>query len=269
MARAKIILDRVTELPPVCVCCGQPATRERQQEFRLDGALSAAVFAASLLASGLAWTERGVTLTLPVCEYHRRRGRRSTQTLIRGMALTVGLGAAAYVASLFGGPASSYLSVAAMIAFIVTLVVGMHEVDDGLGVRSLQGDSLTLGGVSQKFAEAVAAVDQYQPLLARPEQKAELAGIAYDCWARHLAHKKKWQAALDKYKEGWAAGADKDHLTKNAIATIDEWASLVIEAKQWDEAIRIYEIGLKDYFPGNSHLQHNREYCEKMRAKSR
>jgi hypothetical protein len=155
MARANLVLARVTDLPPVCVCCGQPATRLRQQEFRLDGGLSAAILAASVLAGGLAWTERGVTLALPVCEYHRCRGRQSTRTLFRGMALTVGLGAAAYLSSLFGGSASNYLSVAAMFAFIVTLVVGMHQVDDGLKVKSLAADSVTLAGAHRTFAEAV------------------------------------------------------------------------------------------------------------------
>ena len=41
-----------------------------------------------------------------------------------------------------------------MIAFIATLVVGMHEVDDGLAVKSLTKDSFTLSGVNRKFAEA-------------------------------------------------------------------------------------------------------------------
>src|SRR4051812_7344116 len=84
MARAKILLAQVADFPPVCVCCGEFATLVRRQEFRFDGALSAATLAASVLAGGLAWTERGVSLALPVCEYHRHRGRRSTQTLVRG-----------------------------------------------------------------------------------------------------------------------------------------------------------------------------------------
>lgn len=155
MARAKISLAQLADVPAVCVCCGQPATRLREQEFRLDTALSAATLAASLLAGGLAWTERGITLSLPVCEYHRRRGRKSTQTLVRGVALTAAFGAAAYLATFFDGPASNYLTVAAMVAFMVTLVAGMHEVDDGLKVKSLAADSITLAGVHRAFAEAV------------------------------------------------------------------------------------------------------------------
>jgi hypothetical protein len=42
-----------------------------------------------------------------------------------------------------------------MFAFIVTVVVGMHEVDDGLKVQSLTADSVTLTGVHRTFAEAV------------------------------------------------------------------------------------------------------------------
>lgn len=155
MARAKILFAHGNDLPAVCVCCGQPATRVRRQEFRFDGAVSVAVLGASLLAGTLAWTERGVTLALPVCKYHRRRGRRSTQTLIWGMALTAGFAAAAYVAAQFDGQVSNCLVVAAMAAFVATLIVGMHEVNDGLQVKSLTADSVTLAGVHQQFAEAV------------------------------------------------------------------------------------------------------------------
>jgi hypothetical protein len=158
MASVKILLAQVNELPPVCVCCGQPATRVRPQEFRVNEALSAAVLAGAALVGGLAWTERGVTLTLPVCEYHRRRGRKSNRTLAVGLGLTAVLGAAAYLASVFDGRAASYLAVAAMFAFMVTLFVGMHEVNDGLGVRGLTAGSLTLTGVHRKFAEAFRAI---------------------------------------------------------------------------------------------------------------
>ncbi len=73
------------------------------------------------------------------------------------MGLTAGFGAAAYLAAELGGSAGSYLAVAAMIAFIVTLVAGMHEVDDGLKVKSLTADAVILAGVHRAFAEAVAA----------------------------------------------------------------------------------------------------------------
>jgi hypothetical protein len=155
MARATIHLDEAADLPPVCVCCGEPAAGVRRQEFQLNAALSAAILASAALLGALGWTKRGVTLALPVCEYHRRRGRRSNRTFFRGMALVTALGVAAYVVSQFGGAAGSHLAVAGLFTFIVTLVVGMHQVDDGLGVKAFRGESLTLGGVHPKFAEAV------------------------------------------------------------------------------------------------------------------
>jgi hypothetical protein len=163
MTRVPIRLDEAAHLPPVCVCCGQPATRMRRQEFQLNATLSAAVLVTSVMLDALVWTKRGVTLALPVCEYHRRRGRRSNRTFFQGMSLTVALGVAAYLVSLSGHAAASYLGVAAMFAFVVSLVVGMHQVDDGLAVKSLQGDSFILAGVDPKFAEAVKCSEQRRP----------------------------------------------------------------------------------------------------------
>jgi hypothetical protein len=153
MARVTIAFTQ-TALPPVCVCCGEPATRVRRQEFRIDTALSAAVLVTSVALGALAWTERSLTLTLPVCDCHRRRGRRSTRTLLWGMLLTAGLGIAAYLGSNIDVMAGRSLGVAAMIAFMATLVVGMHEIDDGLKVKGLTADSVTLTGVHRSFAEA-------------------------------------------------------------------------------------------------------------------
>jgi hypothetical protein len=131
----------------------------RQQEFRIDGALSTAVLVTSVALGTLAWTERSLKLNLPVCDYHRRRGRRSTRTLLWGILLTAGLGVAAYLSSNIHVMAGRYLGVAAMIAFMATLVLGMHEVDDGLKVRSLTADSMTLTGVHRSFAEAAGRLD--------------------------------------------------------------------------------------------------------------
>jgi hypothetical protein len=155
MASAKTLLAQIADLPPICVCCGEPATRVRRQEFPLSRALSAAILVTSAILNALVWTKRTITLTLPVCEYHRRRGRQSNQTFFRGMVLTAVIGVAAYLASQFDDAVGNYLGVAVMIVFIVTIVVGMHEVDDGLKVKSLSSDSLMLTGVNRKFAEAV------------------------------------------------------------------------------------------------------------------
>jgi tetratricopeptide (TPR) repeat protein len=121
---------------------------------------------------------------------------------------------------------------------------------------------------AKKFKEAVEAVGGYRTLTAKPGQQAELGGIAYDRWARHLASNKKWKEALDKYKEGLTAFPGQQRLANNAIATIDRWARLAIGPGDWDEAIRVYKVGL-EYFPGDSHLQHNLRCCEKMKGASK
>jgi hypothetical protein len=127
----------------------------RQQNFQVNMALSATVLISAAMLDALVWTKRGVTLSLPVCEYHKRRGRQSNRTFFRGMALTIAFGGAAYIGSLFDPAAGNYLGVAAMAAFIGTILAAMHEVDDGLRVKSLQNDSFTLSGVNPKFAEAI------------------------------------------------------------------------------------------------------------------
>jgi len=155
VARARIRLAEAADLPPVCVCCGQPATRVRDQEFPLGEALSAALMAASALCGAGVLVKRAVTLSLPVCDYHRRRGRRSNRTFVRGLLLTAGLGVAAYVAAFIDDAACNYLAVAAVFASVVTMVVAMMEADDGLKVSALSGEWLTLTGVSKQFAAAV------------------------------------------------------------------------------------------------------------------
>ena len=155
LARAKIRLDDLADLPPLCVCCGKPATRLRQQEFQCNTALSAVILVTTAMLDALVWTKRGVALALPVCEYHQRRGRRSNRTFFHGLLLTSAFGGAAYLGSQFDDSVGNYLGVAAMFAFIITMLVAMHQVDDGLGVKALKSDSFVLTGVHQKFAEAV------------------------------------------------------------------------------------------------------------------
>ncbi len=119
---------------------------------------------------------------------------------------------------------------------------------------------------ARKYQEALKAAVGYGPLVAGPPQRAELAAIVYDGWARQLRREKKWKAALEKYAEGLKAFPRQPRLASNAIALIDDWAETAIKVKDWAEAVRVYDVGLAD-FPGNSHLKHNRHYCEQMKRK--
>ena len=52
-------------------------------------------------------------------------------------------------------------------------------------------------------------------------------------------------------------------LANNAIATVDQWAAKPMEKKDWKEAVRIYDVGLK-HFPDNEHLKDTREFYAKQ-----
>ncbi len=120
----------------------------------------------------------------------------------------------------------------------------------------------------KKFAAAVAAVALYEPLCTRPDDRDELGGLAYDRWAQDLAGRQEWQAALGKCAEGLQAFPMQTTAMKRIRITVDDWAKPAIGAKEWDEAIRIYDIGL-EYARDDAHLKRNREYCEKMQQKGK
>ena len=154
MARITILPRQTQPFPRICVCCGSPSTLTRDQVFRVDGALSATVLAASMLAGGLAWTEHNVTIALPVCDRHRKQGGKSTKTFVQGTAVAASRGVAAYVISLFGLPAAGFLAVLAAFTFMATLFIAMHEVDDGLKAKIPKTGGLAISGVNPGFAKA-------------------------------------------------------------------------------------------------------------------
>jgi hypothetical protein len=47
---------------------------------------------------------------------------------------------------------------------------------------------------------------------------------------------------------------------------VDEWATPAMDKKDWKEAVRRYDAGLK-HFPDSAHLKRNREYCAKQLEK--
>ena len=55
-------------------------------------------------------------------------------------------------------------------------------------------------------------------------------------------------------------------MTRNANATWNQWASMYMDDKKWDQAIRIYEQALKE-FPDNRTLKNNLKYCQQQAAK--
>lgn len=110
------------------------------------------------------------------------------------------------------------------------------------------------------YTKALIAADEYAPLAKTPEQKAELIARVWNDWAETFADKRDWQAALDKYLEGLKSVPNQSMLVSGVRRCIDKLADPAITAKQWDDAIAIYDRGLID-LPGDSHLSNNRSYC--------
>lgn len=153
MARVTISLTQSQSFPSVCVCCGAPSSLFRAQSFRLDTPVSAAILTASIMVGGLMWTERTITLSLPVCNRHRKKGRESNLLFFQGTAISIGLGLIAYVISLLELPGANWLAVIALAAIISTVFLAMQMVDDGMKAKLLGSESLVITGVNPKFVK--------------------------------------------------------------------------------------------------------------------
>jgi tetratricopeptide (TPR) repeat protein len=130
--------------------------------------------------------------------------------------------------------------------------------------RAHAGQSVQTLVEQKKFAEAVAAVKQYEPLLGTPADRAAVGAVAYDGWARSLAAKKEWKPALDKYAEGLKAYPGNQLLKNNLGVTVDKWAERAVGKMEWAEAARIYRLGL-NYLPGEARLKRNAEVFERKK----
>ncbi|MCI0357376.1 MAG: hypothetical protein L0211_02690 [Planctomycetaceae bacterium] len=139
-------------------------------------------------------------------------------------------------------------------------VKDVEEAGFSIGAQAIQ--KLADAG---KFAEGLKAAERYKPLAARGEKQAELGALPYDLWARDLAEKKKWQEAYDKYAAGLKAYPKERRLVQNLAATIVDWAEPEMDARRWDEAIRIYDLGLA-LLPEYAVLKLNREFCVEKKA---
>ena len=132
--------------------------------------------------------------------------------------------------------------------------------------RSHAGHQVSELAQAGKFAEAQQALVRYRPLLADAKTATELGVMIFGRWGQELTEKKEWKAALAKLAEGVKAYPKERRLEDGIAATFDAWAEGYINDKNWDEAIRIYNIGLTDYLPGNSHLKGNKAFCEAKKA---
>jgi hypothetical protein len=83
-------------------------------------------------------------------------------------------------------------------------------------------------------------------------------------WGIRLAEAKKFEDSLKVFAFVGSALGTRRELEQNVGALFDQWAETAMKKNDWNEAVRIYDVGLKQ-FPNNTHLQQNRAYCEKKK----
>lgn len=127
---------------------------------------------------------------------------------------------------------------------------------------SYAGKRVTELAAAGKFEEAIAAGQRLGPIVLDEAKRAEIGALGYDLWAKDLAAKKEWRTACDKYAAGLKVFPKQPLLTDNLAVTIDDWAEPEIQAKRWDKALEIYDLGLAEYLPLHSRLKQNRAFCE-------
>jgi hypothetical protein len=83
-------------------------------------------------------------------------------------------------------------------------------------------------------------------------------------WGIKLAEGKKYEDSVKVFAFAVAALGTRKELEQNVSALFDQWADGAMKSKDWGEAVRIYDVGLKQ-FPKNTHLQQNRAYCAQQK----
>ena len=90
---------------------------------------------------------------------------------------------------------------------------------------------------------------------------------AISMWERALSKSGKFEDAVAVAVYGFKLGPTNETLRKIAEFAYGAWARSHYKSN-WDEAIRIYDAGLKD-MPGNKHLEQSRKYCLQERNRGK
>ena len=118
----------------------------------------------------------------------------------------------------------------------------------------------------KNYSAARASIVEREKLLT-PPQVDYFTGLVYDEEARELCKNKEWDAAHDAYRTALAQLPHHEVLIANAPMVYAKRAETLMDQKAWNDALKIYEVGLQS-FPGCSLFKQNIKYCE-QKLKSR
>jgi hypothetical protein len=91
--------------------------------------------------------------------------------------------------------------------------------------------------------------------------------VALTNWGADLCREKKFAEAVKYHTLALTLAPNCGDLKRNAVASVDGLAGAAMDARKWDDALRIYDAGLK-LVPNDSHLKQNRKYCEQEKGRA-
>jgi hypothetical protein len=159
MARARIRLTTVHDLPPVCACCGEPAEATKSQKFVWNPPwllVVALFFGALPLLFLIPLTRRSATLEVPVCDHHARRGWRAAKVLLVGLALAALVAGVGYLLLTVDRSLGENVLWGAGGVALVSSFAAIFVSDNNIRVKEIDDRYITVSGVSDEFARTVA-----------------------------------------------------------------------------------------------------------------
>ena len=111
------------------------------------------------------------------------------------------------------------------------------------------------------FDEAFALAKTWQPAFKDETAEQKLRAYIYIQWGVHLEKQNSFDLAYEKLIEGMKDCPKNEDLAAYAENCVARWGGETIERKKWDEAISIYQLGLKT-FPKSNILSQNLDYCK-------
>lgn len=156
MASVTIRRSDAHDLPPICCCCGEPATRSRTEKCAWNPSWVLLLFFVGFLPWVIClWlTRRSAVLEMPVCERHARRSVR----VWVAVGVCVAAGAALLCAYSFLGDRkdfSTYLIAGAVGSFVLAVFAAFVLSDDKVRTAYIDDRGVTLDGVNAGFAKAL------------------------------------------------------------------------------------------------------------------
>lgn len=175
-------------LPPVCLCCGAPATATEARDLpKLSSTVWLVLFVAGpfLFRAASALASKSVRLQAPLCDRHRNHWTRGTRLIWTSFAVFGGIIAAAFLLAHLlpedlQAALSPFIGVAGYLLFLAWLGILCVARDSEIRLIDIDRKELLLGGVSNEFIRAIDAMDREAIARARKRRASTPGDDAFE-----------------------------------------------------------------------------------------